>query len=153
MLTVFIGIATFAFLLLEPHIEGRNAHATLLEIYFKDLFLVYVYIASIPFFVVLYQLFKVLDYAGQNTIFSQAAVNAVRIIKYCGMAMIGFVAGGVTIILLGNSDDRPPVIFMGSLTMFGSIVIAAAAGRFEQIFKKGSGDLSFCRLLIISYCK
>ena len=50
---VLIGIGVLALLLWEPHIEGRNAHATLFEIYFKDPFLAYAYIASITFFVAL----------------------------------------------------------------------------------------------------
>ncbi len=54
---VLIGIAALVFMLWEPHIEGRNAHATLFQIYFNDPFLVYVYIASISFFVALYQAF------------------------------------------------------------------------------------------------
>jgi hypothetical protein len=77
-----IGIGSLALMLWEPHIEGRNEHATLFEIYFKDPFLAYAYIASIPFFVALYQAFKVLGYAGQNQVFSQAAVKALRTIKY-----------------------------------------------------------------------
>src|SRR5580765_3112711 len=79
---VLIGIGALTLLLWEPHLEGRNAHATLFEIYFKDPFLAYAYIASIPFFVALYQAFKVLGYAGQNKVFSPAAVQALRTIKY-----------------------------------------------------------------------
>ena len=63
---VLIGIGALALLLWEPHVEGRNAHATLFEIYFKDPFLAYAYVASIPFFVALYQAFKVLGYVGQD---------------------------------------------------------------------------------------
>ena len=103
---VLIGIGALALMLWEPHIEGRNAHATLFEIYFKDPFLAYAYIASIPFFVALYQAFKVLGYAGQNKVFSQAAVKALRTIKFCAIAIIGFVAVGEIFIMLGNSDDR-----------------------------------------------
>ena len=88
---VLIGIGALALLLWEPQIEGRNAHATLFEIYFKDPFLAYVYAGSIPFFIALYQAFKVLGYAGQNKVFSQAAVKALRTIKYCAIAIIGFV--------------------------------------------------------------
>ncbi len=79
---VLIGIDALAFMLWEPNIEGRNAHSTIFEVYFKDPFLAYAYIAAIPFFVALYQAFKVLGYAGQNQVFSQAAVNALRTIKY-----------------------------------------------------------------------
>src|SRR2546430_12294481 len=77
---VLIGIGALALMLWEPHIEGRNAHATVFEIYFKDPFLAYAYIASIPFYVSLYPGFKVLAYAGQNQVFSQAAVKALRTI-------------------------------------------------------------------------
>src|SRR3954447_11636021 len=66
---VLLGIGTLALLLWEPHLEGRNKHATLFEVYFTDSFLVYVYLGSIPFFVALYQAFTVLGYAGQNKIF------------------------------------------------------------------------------------
>jgi hypothetical protein len=52
---VLIGIGSLALMLWEPHIEGRNAHATTFEIYFKDPFLAYVYVGSIPFFVALYR--------------------------------------------------------------------------------------------------
>src|ERR1051325_6714518 len=91
---VLIGVGALAFLLWEPNVEGVNAHATLFEKYF-NLFVMYVYIASIPFFVGLYQAIKVLAYAGQNKIFSPEAVQALRTIKYCALAIIGFVAVSV----------------------------------------------------------
>src|SRR5262245_39682730 len=88
---VLIGAGALALLLWEPHLEGRNAHATVFEIYFKDPFLAYAYLASIPFFVALYQGFKVLGYAGKNQVFSHAALKALRTIKFCALAIIGFV--------------------------------------------------------------
>src|SRR5918995_429958 len=103
---VLIGIGALALMLWEPHIEGRNAHATPFEIYFKDPFLGYAYVGSVPFFVALYQGFKVLGYAGQNKVFSQEAVKALRTIKFCAIAMIGFVAGAEIWILSIDSDDR-----------------------------------------------
>jgi hypothetical protein len=133
---VLIGIGALGFLLWEPHIEGRNAHATLFEIYFKDPFLAYAYIASIPFFVALYQAFKVLGYVGQDKVFSQASVEALRTIKFCALAIIGFVVAGENIFILFNdSDDRAGGVFMGILITFGSIVIAAAAAMFEGILR------------------
>ena len=134
---VLIGIGALAIMLWEPHVEGRNAHATPFEIYFKDPFLAYAYIASIPFFVALYQAFKVVGYAGQNKVFSQAAVKALRTIKYCAIAIIGFVAVGEIFIMLGNSDDRAGGVFMGILITFGSIVIATATAMFERIWRSG----------------
>jgi DUF2975 family protein len=145
---VLIGIGALALLLWEPHIEGRNAHATNFEIYFKDPFLALVYIGSIPFFVALYQAFKVLGYAGQNKIFSQAAVKALRTIKFCAIAIIGFVVVEEIFIMLNHgSDDAAGGVFMGILITFGSIVIATAAAMFERILQnaveiKSENDLT-----------
>ena len=144
---VLIGIGAFALMLWEPHIEGRNAHATLFQIYFNDPFLAYAYIASIPFFAALYQAFKVLGYAGQNKAFSQAAVKALRTIKYCAISIIAFVAVGEIFIVFGKSDDRSGGVFMGLLITFGSAVVAAAAAMFERILQnavdiKSENDLT-----------
>ena len=144
---MLIGIGTLALLLWEPHIEGRNAHATPFEIYFKDPFLAYAYVASIPFFLALYQAFKVLRYAGQNRIFSQAAVKALRTLKYCAIAIIGFVAASVIFMMFDDPDDRPAGVFMRILITFPSIVVATAAAMFERILQnaveiKSENDLT-----------
>lgn len=64
VVVVLIGLGILALMLWEPHLEGRNLHATPFEIYFKDPFLMYAYIASISFFMGLYQVFKLLGYIG-----------------------------------------------------------------------------------------
>src|SRR6266478_1072120 len=110
---VLIGIGALALMLWEPHIEGRNVHATLFEIYFKDPFLAFAYVASIPFFVALYQAFKALGYIGQNKAFSHETVKSLRTIKFCAIALIGSVAVGEIFIMLGDSDDRSGGVFMG----------------------------------------
>jgi len=147
VIIVLIGVGALTLLLWEPHLEGRNAHATLFQIYFNDPFLAYAYIGSISFFVALYQAFKVLGYVGQNKVFSQAAVKALRTIKYCAIAIIGFVAVGEIIILLSKSDDRAGGVFMGILITFGSVVIATAAALFARILQsavdiKSENDLT-----------
>lgn len=144
---VLIGIAAFVLLLWEPQIEGRNAHATFFEIYFTDPFLACVYIGSIPFFVALYQAIKVLGYVGQHKIFSQAAVKALRTIKYCAITIIGFVAIEEMFIFSIESDDRAGGVFMGVLITFGSIVVATAATLFERVLQhavdiKSENDLT-----------
>jgi Protein of unknown function (DUF2975) len=132
---VLIGIGALALLLWEPLLEGRNAHATLFQTYFNDPFLAYAYIASIPFFVALFQAFKLLAFARQHKVFSPAAVKALRTISYCAISIIGFVAGGEMVIMLSTSDDRAGGVFMGLLIAFGSLVIAAAAAMFERILQ------------------
>ena len=147
---VLIGIGALALLLWEPHIEGRNAHATLFEIYFNDPFLALVYAGSIPFFIALYQAFKVLGYVRQNKVFSPEVVKALRTIKYCALAIIGFVVVEEIVIMLMNnhdSDNPGAPIFMGVLIAFPSIVVAAAAAMFERILQnavelKSENDLT-----------
>ncbi len=146
---VLIGIGALALLLWEPHLEGVNANATTLsEIYFDDPFLALVYVGSIPFFAALYQAFKVLGYAGQNKVFSQEAVNALRKIKYCALAIIGFVVVEEIFIMLNHgNDDAAGGVFMGVLITFGSIVVATAAAVFEKTLQsavdiKSENDLT-----------
>src|SRR5262245_30504451 len=112
---VFIGILALAVLLWEPHIECRNAHATVYQIYFNDPFLSYAYVAPISFFLALYEAFQLLGYAGNDRLFSQAAVEAMRTIKLCAIAIIGFVALGEIFILFSESDDRAGGVVIGIL--------------------------------------
>lgn len=144
-----IGIGVLALLLWEPHLEGRNAHATVFEIYFKDPFLAYVYLASIPFFVALYRAIQVLGYARHDSLFSQAAVNALRTIKLCAFitaAAIVAAAAYLSIFMRGK-DDPAGAIMLSLVATFTSIVIGTAAAVFERILQnavdmKSENDLT-----------
>ena len=130
---VLMGFGTLVLMLWEPHIEGRNTHATMFEIYFKDPFLVYVYVGSTPFFVALYQAFGLFGNVRQNGAFSQMTLDALRSIKRCAIAIIGFVAVGVVfIILFGDKADRPAGFFMSLLVTIASSVIAIGAEMFGR---------------------
>ena len=61
----------------EPQLEGVNANKDLAAIYFRDPFLAYAYLGSIPFFVGIYQAIRFLGYAGRDEASSQAT-NAGR---------------------------------------------------------------------------
>jgi len=126
---VLIGIGALAVLLWEPHIEGRNAHATLYQIYFNDPFLAYAYVAAIPFFVALYQAFKVLGYARGNRAFSQAAVKALRTIRQCALTVAGFIVGGESYLFVvqRGKDDIAGGVAVGLVLIFLSVVTAAVA--------------------------
>lgn len=138
LVIVLIGIGALAFILFEPRYEGRNANATLFQIYFNDPFLAYAYISSIAFFVALYQAFKLLGYIGRNEVFSRAAVMALSAIKYCALAFIAFVAGaeGYFIIVVRRvEEDIAGGVMMGLVMIFISAVVATAAAVFENLLQ------------------
>jgi hypothetical protein len=131
---VLLGVGALVFLLGEPHLEGRNVHATVFEIYFKDPFLAYAYFASIPFFIALYQAFKVLGYVGRGNAQDQSGVKALRTIKLCALATIGFVVLGLLFIVRSDSDDHAGGVFIGILILICSIVAAAVAAKIERAY-------------------
>ncbi len=146
---VLIGIGALALMLWEPHLEGRNAHATLFQIYFNDPFLAYAYIASIVFFVALYQAFKLLGYVGRSDVFSQRSVKALRTIKYCAMSLVGFLVGAEAyfFIVQRGKDDIAGGVMMGLFLIFISVVVATAAAVFERTLQsavelKSENDLT-----------
>lgn len=128
---MFVAIGAFAFLLWEPHIEGRNAEATFFEIYFKDPFLAYAYIASTPFFIALYQAFKIFGYIRQSQMFSREIITALRVIRYCALVMIGFAIIGEVFIFQMESD-RAGGALMGLIVILGSLVVFATAAMLER---------------------
>ncbi len=145
---VLIGIGVLVFLLWEPHIEGRNAHATLFEIYFNDPFLAYAYTASTAFFIALYQAFTLLGYIAQNKVFSLHSVRALRSIKYCAMSLVGFIAAPLAyLFIIRPDDDIAGGVAIGLFLIFISVVIATAAAVFEKLLQsavdmKSENDLT-----------
>src|ERR1043165_4776816 len=137
VVVVLVGIGALALLLWEPHVEGRNAHATTFEIYFKDPFLAYAYTASIAFFVALFQAFTLLGYIGQNKAFSPNAVRALRTIKYCAVALVAMIGAAVAYLFLfvRGKDDMAGGVSMGVAMIFVSVVVAAAASVFERLLQ------------------
>src|SRR6266851_4228534 len=128
-LILLFGVGVFAALLWEPQVEGRNVNATLFEIYFKDPFLAYIYLAFVPFFVGLYQAFKILGYARGNEIFFQRPVRALRIIKYCALTTAIFILGAEAylFIFIRGKDDIAGGVMMGVFIILVSAIMTPPA--------------------------
>lgn len=133
---VALGIGAFAFLLWEPHLEGRNANSTLYQVYFNDPFLAYAYTASIVFFTALYQAFKLLGRIGRNEVFSGVSVHALKTIKYCAITLVGFVVVPVAYqFIVRPEDDIAGGVAMGICIIFISTVVATLAAVFERVLQ------------------
>lgn len=136
MVVIALGIGALAFMLWEPHLEGRNVNATLYEIYFKDPFLAYAYTTSIAFFVGLYYTFKLLGYIGKNKVFSSNSVKALRTIKYCALSLVGFIVAPVAyLFIVRSSDDIAGGVAIGLFLIFASVVVAITASVLERILQ------------------
>ena len=144
---VLIGIVALAIMIRFPLTEGRAVNLDLFSIY-ADPFLVYGYLASIAFFVALYQAFKLLGYIGQNKVFSLSSVKALRNIKYCAIVLSILIVMAMLYIMMSHGDDDAAgAIAMGIVTTFISIVIATAAAVFERTLQnavdiKSENDLT-----------
>ena len=145
---VLIGIVVLAVMIRFPLTEGRAVNLDLFSIY-ADPFIIYGYLASIAFFVALYQAFKLLGYIGQNKVFSLSSVKALRTIKYCAIIVsASIVMAGLYIRIFHAKDDDPAgFLAICIVTTFVSIVIATAAAVFQKTLQsavdiKSENDLT-----------
>ena len=131
-------MGSLALLLWEPQIEGRNATATLFEIYFKDPFLAYVYIGSVSFFMVLYKTFKLLGYIRQKNLISLDSVKALRKIKYFSIVLVAFILGAEAyfFIVQRNREDIAGGVVIGLVLIFMNVIIGTIATVFEKNLQK-----------------
>lgn len=143
-----IAVLALTFLLVFPHFEGRNANATVFEVYFNDPFLAYSYLSSIPFFFALLQGFKILGYIEKNKAFSDVTVKALRNIKFSALILAGCILLAMPyIFILAQSDDAPGVVLIGIVIVFASVVVATAAAVFQKLLQnavdiKSENDLT-----------
>jgi hypothetical protein len=142
-----IAIGVLAALLWFPQTEGRATNLDLISIY-SDPFIIYIYIASIPFFVGLYQAFKLLNLIDADKAFSQGAVNALRNIKFASLSLIGFIALALFYIrFAAHGDDPAGPTMLGIIASFAVAVIATAAAIFQKLLQnavniKSENDLT-----------
>jgi hypothetical protein len=135
---VLIGIGALALLLVEPHLEGRNLHATLFEIYFRDPFLAYVYVVSVFFFVGLSRVYLLLGYVGQGSTFSRQSLRAVRTLKHCAMLLAASIAMAMIylFVVVRGEDDIAGGVAVSLVLLVGSAVVAAVASALEGTVRR-----------------
>jgi hypothetical protein len=152
---VLIGAGILAWLLWFPQVEGVTANATQFEIYFKDPFLAYIYLASVPFFIGVYQAIKLLNYVRENKTFSLETVRAVRTIRYCAIITAAAIVATDIFLMIharlypepGAVDGPEGAIMLGIIAIFISIVFATAAAVLERVLQnavdiKSENDLT-----------
>ena len=148
---LLIALAALTGMLWFPQTEGRAANLDLISIY-SDPLIIYMYIGSIPFFVGLYQAFKLLNFIDANKAFSQGAVNTLKNMKFASLSLIGFIVFALFYIrFFAHGDDPAGPTALGILASFAIAVIATATAVFQKLFQnavdlKSENDLTVFRL-------
>ncbi|MDM5155543.1 DUF2975 domain-containing protein [Bacillus sp. DX1.1] len=110
--------------------------------------LIIMYVSVIPFFVALYQAFRLLSYIDKNKAFSELSVRALKNIKYCAITIsILYVVGMPLFYLMAEIDDAPGIILIGLVVIFASMVIAVFSAVLQKLLKdaidiKSENDLT-----------
>ena len=144
---LLVAIGVLGGLVWFPQTEGRANNLDLVSIY-KDPFIIYIYIASIPFFIGLYQAFKLLNFIDANKAFSQDAVNTLKNMKFASLSLIGFIALAVLYIhFFAQGDDPAGPTMLGICLSLAFCVIATAAAIFQKLLQnavdiKSENDLT-----------
>ncbi|WP_449539654.1 DUF2975 domain-containing protein [Ferdinandcohnia sp. Marseille-Q9671] len=106
------------------------------------------YLSVIPFFIALYQAYKLLSYIDKNQAFSQMSVKALKVIKYSAIAFSGlYVVILPFVFFLAELDDAPGLIIIGMVPVFAGLVIAVFAAVLQKLLQdainiKSENDLT-----------
>lgn len=147
LIILLIAVVVLTWMIVFPRLEGRATNLDLISIY-TDPFIVYGYVASIPFFVALFHALRLLGYVERGTVFSRTAIRAVRTIKYCAIATVGFLVVAIFYIrVMAQGDDPAGPTMVGLVAVLTSVAFATAAGVFQRLLQnavdiKSENDLT-----------
>ncbi len=133
-----MGIATLAICIFLLPMIAKGLPMEFPEIaYLKFPFLIGMYLSAIPFFVALYEAFKLLSYIDKNNAFSILSIKALRRIKYCGAVMSVLYAATLMPLLyhVADFDDAPGLVAIGMIFTCAPVVIAVFAAVLERLLR------------------
>ncbi|MFC5604331.1 DUF2975 domain-containing protein [Sporosarcina koreensis] len=137
LVVLLIGIPVLALCIFWlPGAASRDAIVHPETAYLQYPFLLYAYALCIPFFIALYQAFKLLTFIHNGEAFSRMSVRTLKIIKHCAISISILMAVGIIacIALFQGKEDITGVIMLGLLTIFASSVIATIAFVLQKLF-------------------
>ncbi|MBO1625909.1 DUF2975 domain-containing protein [Bacillus arachidis] len=99
--------------------------------------LIIMYVSVLPFFMALYQAFRLLIYIDKSKAFSELSVRALKNIKYCAITISVLYAVGMPFFyFIAEIDDAPGIILIGLVVIFASMVIAVFAAVLQKLLKE-----------------
>jgi hypothetical protein len=143
---VFIGIPVLGLCIFA--LPGIAVKAMEIPGYLRYPFVMGMYGTAMPFFFALYQALKLLSYIDANKAFSELSVQALRNIKYCGVAVSIFYSAGLPLLChVAEVEDAPGLVLFGLVIPFVSVVVAVFAAVLQKLLKnaidiKAENDLT-----------
>lgn len=99
--------------------------------------LIGMYLSAIPFYLALYQAFRLLVYIDKNNAFSELSVRALKNIKKCAITISTLYLFVMPFFyLIAEEDDAPGIILIGLIIIFASAVVAVFAAVLQKLLKK-----------------
>lgn len=135
---ILMGIPVLVLcIFLVPEIGSFAAELYPDHSYIKYFVLVDLYATAIPFYIALYQAFKLLTYIDKNNAFSELSVKALKNIKNCAITISAlYVVGMPLFYLIAEMDDAPGIILIGLVLIFASLVIAFFAAVLQRLLQE-----------------
>jgi Protein of unknown function (DUF2975) len=99
--------------------------------------LMVMYVSTVPFYIALYQAFKLLSYIDKNKAFSKLSVRALKNIKNCAIIISGLYAVALPLVyIMAEIDDAPGLVLIGMVPIFASMVIAVFAAVLQRLLQE-----------------
>ena len=95
------------------------------------------YIAAVPYFVGLFQAWRVLSYIDKGVAFSVESVRALKVIAYCAAAISAvYVVTMPFFYVWGERDDAPGLIVIGMVLVGAPLVVSIAMATLARLLSE-----------------
>jgi hypothetical protein len=99
--------------------------------------LLLMYAAAVPFYVVLFQTLRLLSYVDKNTAFSELSVKALKVIKYCAVAISGLFAASLPFFYTwADKDDAPGLVVIGLVLTVAPFAVGVFAAVLQRLLRE-----------------
>jgi len=135
---IFLGIPILALCIFVLPILAKDAAESNSEFaYVLYGIVIVMYVSAIPYFIALYQAFKLLSYIDKNKSFSEISVKCLKKIRNCAITISGLHLLGLPFFFIfAQLDDAPGVVLVGMLFIFAPMVIAVFAAVLQKLLQE-----------------
>lgn len=101
-----------------------------------DWVLTAIYLSMVPFWIALYQGFKLLSLIDKQRVFTSTAVQCLRTIKYAALVIAGlYTLVSPYVFTVADQDDAPGVVLINLILIGAALVVATFGAVLQQLFQ------------------